>query len=652
MSDDRTTGGALRRRLRGSLDLPLAAVTDPTAVEVAGWTHHDQAEVLLVVVMADGRVVGTAERSIARPDVVASHPTAGRPGWSVVVDLGRVRDQVTLSAHALVSVPVPDGQPARTVLLPFAERTLEVVGGGVVRGHVDLPEECAPGTLLVAGRADISPALARVEVSVDGGSPVRARHSLPSGPDRAAGADGRLGGFAAVVELPGDRDEVDVRVEAVATDGTRAALPTSPVQVRHPEPAGDPDERRRVLDERLARHVEVLRTTYPRGRRVLVAAHDLGLGGAQGYLDDLMQGLHEQGLEFCVVAGSDGPLLDHVEQTYGAPVLVVGSAPEDPETLHSRVRLIAEIAAEHGAGACLANTMVAFPAVLAARRLGIPVAWAIHESFTPAVFWHEYLGRPAHPEVLAATIEALAGSDEVLFVAESTRRLFAGLVPDGASATVHYGLDLTAIDRTLAASRREQVRHELDIPLDRRVLLCVGSVEPRKAQLALARAFGRLGAVGEHASLHIVGARDTAYVRALRDYVHDAGLDRVHVVDADPDIMRWYLAADVLVSAADVESMPRTMLEAMAASRPVAAAASFGVAELVEDGVSGWLCPTGDLAELTDVLRRAVTAGTTRLASMGAAGRAHVETHHAATGYIEHVGSRLRGWLAADGGRP
>ena len=119
----------------------------------------------------------------------------------------------------------------------------------------------------------------------------------------------------------------------------------------------------------------------------------------------------------------------------------------------------------------------------------------------------------------------------------------------------------------------------------------------------------------------------------------------VHVVDSDPDVMRWYAAADVLVSAADVESMPRTMLESMLAGRPVAAASVFGVPELVEDGVSGWLCEPGDLSALTELVRQAVTAGATQLSSMGAAARARVEEHHSSAGFVQHVAARLQSWL-------
>ena len=48
--------------------------------------------------------------------------------------------------------------------------------------------------------------------------------------------------------------------------------------------------------------------------------------------------------------------------------------------------------------------------------------------------------------------------------------------------------------------------------------------------------------------------------------------------------------SDLLVCASDVESLPRTVLEAMAWELPVLATAVYGLPELIEDGETGWLC--------------------------------------------------------------
>ena len=65
--------------------------------------------------------------------------------------------------------------------------------------------------------------------------------------------------------------------------------------------------------------------------------------------------------------------------------------------------------------------------------------------------------------------------------------------------------------------------------------------------------------------------------------------------------------SDLLVCASDVESLPRTVLEAMAWELPVLATAVYGLPELIDDGETGWLCAPRDVDALADGLRRALT---------------------------------------------
>jgi len=51
------------------------------------------------------------------------------------------------------------------------------------------------------------------------------------------------------------------------------------------------------------------------------------------------------------------------------------------------------------------------------------------------------------------------------------------------------------------------------------------------------------------------------------------------------------------------ENMPQVLLEAMAMARPVVSTATIGVREVLEDGVSGFVVPTGDVEALADRVR-------------------------------------------------
>ena len=58
----------------------------------------------------------------------------------------------------------------------------------------------------------------------------------------------------------------------------------------------------------------------------------------------------------------------------------------------------------------------------------------------------------------------------------------------------------------------------------------------------------------------------------------------------------------------DREGLPTVILEAMAAGTPVVATAEAGIAEAVEDGVSGLLCPLADPPALAERLARVLTS--------------------------------------------
>jgi glycosyltransferase involved in cell wall biosynthesis len=92
----------------------------------------------------------------------------------------------------------------------------------------------------------------------------------------------------------------------------------------------------------------------------------------------------------------------------------------------------------------------------------------------------------------------------------------------------------------------------------------------------------------------------------------------------DADALRMAVSRfRVAVLASRTEGLPNTVLEAMAAGRPVVATAVGGTTEIVEDGVTGFLVPAGDPATLaeriTALLREPSLAST-----MGARGQRKV----------------------------
>src|SRR6266702_2439052 len=83
---------------------------------------------------------------------------------------------------------------------------------------------------------------------------------------------------------------------------------------------------------------------------------------------------------------------------------------------------------------------------------------------------------------------------------------------------------------------------------------------------------------------------------------------------------------DLYVSTSYQEGMPNGVLEAMACALPVVATDADGTVKLVQDDVTGYLCPMGDLGALTACCRILIEQPTLRQ-RMGQAGRLRVQQH-------------------------
>ncbi len=91
-----------------------------------------------------------------------------------------------------------------------------------------------------------------------------------------------------------------------------------------------------------------------------------------------------------------------------------------------------------------------------------------------------------------------------------------------------------------------------------------------------------------------------------------------------PQLAREYAQATLFLFPSRDEGMPNAVLEAMASGLPVIATKIAGNEELVLDGETGTLVPTGDASALREALQR-LLADEQRCERMGRAGRARAE---------------------------
>jgi D-inositol-3-phosphate glycosyltransferase len=371
------------------------------------------------------------------------------------------------------------------------------------------------------------------------------------------------------------------------------------------------------------------------GLRVLVITHQLTLGGAQLYLMDLLREQHALGLiDPIVVSSFDGPLRKELE-AMGIPVHLTALTPAGKlGSYRGRLDEFVEWARPLDAELIFVNTSTSttFSAGEIAVALGIPSVWAIHESFHPALLWFGL-----DPSVMRHAESVIGTATSAIFEADATRHMYEGMIPPERCRTIPYGLSLEPIDRERADFDAAAARREAGIPADARLVVCIGTIEPRKAQIALAEAFDLIGSSHPDSRLVFVGGRDEdPNTIALEECIERSPRHaQMEVIPVTPDVASWYGMADLLVSASDVESLPRTVLEAMAWGTPVLATDVFGLPELIDDGETGWLCEARDVRALADSLDRALSAPSSVYDEIARNARKLVETRHSLKTYAE-----------------
>ena len=159
---------------------------------------------------------------------------------------------------------------------------------------------------------------------------------------------------------------------------------------------------------------------------------------------------------------------------------------------------------------------------------------------------------------------------------------------------------------------RPQARRALGLPLDGRLLLFVGRIQPLKCAdvaietLAELRENGgepyRLvvvgGPSGPHGEKSLQGLHDAADARGVREHVHFVAPQPHELLSS------YYRAADVCIVPSRSESFGLVALEAAACGTPVVASAVGGLTTLVDHGHTGFLVDDPDPVAYAAAVRR------------------------------------------------
>lgn len=234
--------------------------------------------------------------------------------------------------------------------------------------------------------------------------------------------------------------------------------------------------------------------------------------------------------------------------------------------------------------------------------------------------------------------------DRVVCVSEAVRRAAVRRerLDERRTVVIHNGVDLPD---PVPSDRVRSLRRELGIPGAAPVVGMVSNLN---------RAVKGVDRFLDAAPLVLDAVPDARFVlvgggvkeEELRRRVRGAGLsDRVLLVGYREDVDTFYALMDVAVLTSSSEGLSITLLEAMSHGLPVVATRVGGNPEIVEDGVTGFLVPFGDLEAFNRRVVKLLVEPDLR-ERLGCAGRERVRAHfglrRAATSYARVYHDVLR----------
>jgi len=234
-------------------------------------------------------------------------------------------------------------------------------------------------------------------------------------------------------------------------------------------------------------------------------------------------------------------------------------------------------------------------------------------------------------------------ADAMVACSEGVRRHIIGQgVSPGRIATIYNGIESKRLVFTEDAL---QVRSSLGIAPETPAIACIAHLADKKGQADLIRAVALLG--NKWPGLHCFFVGTGENMDSLRRQAADAGVaDRAILLGYRTDAVAIMNAMDgIMLPSLGKEGLPLVLLEAALLGKPAICSNIPGNNEVVLDGVTGLLFPSGDAEQLAGRIDTLLSDRELRL-RMGQAARERAErefTIDAMTDRVEELYRKLLG---------
>lgn len=378
-------------------------------------------------------------------------------------------------------------------------------------------------------------------------------------------------------------------------------------------------------------------------KKLLFLSHSSSLQGAERCLLDLVTHLDRQRFQPLVVLPWRGPIEEKLKQadiSYTVRLMLRWTPLPHRASwnylwswlsgLRARLWSLLALIEREKIDLVYTNTSTLLEGALAARRARLPHVWHIHEHlrgnadlhcFIPP-FWIDKLTLALSTRIITPSVT----------VAKAR-------FPNAAKVcVVPNGIDLKAFHN----GDGQRLRKELGLSLAAPVICFIGAISRSKDPITFIRAAAIVHRRFPNAHFLLAGTTaDTELERQARTLVQTEGLERqVHFLGYRHDAADLLAAATVFVSTSKRESFGRVLIEAMAAGKPVVATHCGGPEEVVTDGETGFIAPTGGYeAAASAIITLLENPDTAR--KMGEAGQNRAYAYFSVQAYADKIGNLL-----------
>ena len=230
---------------------------------------------------------------------------------------------------------------------------------------------------------------------------------------------------------------------------------------------------------------------------------------------------------------------------------------------------------------------------------------------------------------------------KIIFVSEFVRKTFAKDYPAVTDKSLIVWNGIEEVDANNISYEAEAIsKYKLIFP----VLATVAQLEPHKRINDLIPAMELLKSDYPSAMLLIIG--DGPLKETLNKQITDRKLqNNVSMLDYITDVISLLSVVDIFLCPFEDEGLPLVVIEAMTMKKPVVAAASGGLLEIVEDGKTGFFYPVGDIQALVEKIKALIASDTLRV-ELGLNGYMRVKKHFSIEKQMDLVKSVIDGVIA------